>query len=101
MMPSDWHEPCMSLCRSCGQPRTFSAWRVKVKSKNRNWMPTLFAYACAVVLLANPAVAANGDKARQLSQGESAKISGLILSRDGDLMRVHEKKSGEVVVVRI
>jgi len=40
-------------------------------------------------------------KARQLSQGESAKVSGLILSRDGDLIRVHDKKSGEVVVITI
>jgi hypothetical protein len=55
-----------------------------VKSKNRNWMLMLLAYAFAVFLPANHAVAATGDKARQLSQGESAKISGLILSRDGD-----------------
>jgi hypothetical protein len=49
-----------------------------VKSKNRNWMPMLFAYAFAVVLRANHALSADSDKARQLSQGESAKISGLI-----------------------
>jgi hypothetical protein len=72
-----------------------------VKSKNPNWMLMLFVYAFAVILLAHHAAAASGDKARQLSQGESAKISGLILSRDGDLIRVHDKKSGEVVVVRI
>jgi outer membrane protein OmpA-like peptidoglycan-associated protein len=72
-----------------------------VKSKNPNWMLMLFAYAFAVILLAHHAAAASGDKARQLSQGESATISGLILSRDGDLIRVHDKKSGEVVVVRI
>ncbi|HEY6766659.1 MAG TPA: OmpA family protein [Candidatus Sulfotelmatobacter sp.] len=72
-----------------------------MKSKNRNWMLMLFAYAFAVILPANHAAAASGDKARQLSQGESATISGLILSRDGDLIRVHDKKSGEVVVVRI
>lgn len=72
-----------------------------MKSKNRNWMLMLFAYAFAVILLANHALAASGDKARQLSQGESAEVSGPILARDGDLIRVHDKESGEVVVVRI
>jgi outer membrane protein OmpA-like peptidoglycan-associated protein len=72
-----------------------------VKSKNRNWMLMLFAYAFALILPANHAVAATGANVRQLSQGEGARISGSILSRDGDLIRVHDKKSGEVVVVRI
>jgi outer membrane protein OmpA-like peptidoglycan-associated protein len=72
-----------------------------VKSKNRNWTLMLFANAFAVIVLANYAVAATGDKARQLSQGENARVSGLILSRDGDLIRVHDKKLGEVVVVRL
>ena len=61
----------------------------------------LFIYACAVILVANHALAASAGKTRQLSQGESAKVSGLILSRDGDLIRFHDKKSGEVVVIRI
>jgi len=61
----------------------------------------LFVYACAVILVANHALAVSTGKARQLSQGESAKVSGLILSRDGDLIRVHDKKSGEVVVITI
>jgi outer membrane protein OmpA-like peptidoglycan-associated protein len=72
-----------------------------VKSNNRNWMLMLFVYACAVILVANHALAASAGKARQLSQGERAKVSGLILSRDGDLIRVHDKKSGEVVVIQI
>jgi len=72
-----------------------------VKSNNRHWMLMLFVYACAVILVANHALAVSTAKARQLSQGESAKVSGLILSRDGDLIRVHDKKSGEVVVITI
>jgi len=72
-----------------------------VKSNNRHWMLMLFVYACAVILVANHALAVSTGKARQLSQGESAKVSGLILSRDGDLIRVHDKKSGEVVVITI
>ena len=72
-----------------------------MKSNNRHWMLMLFVYACAVILVANHALAVSTGKARQLSQGESAKVSGLILSRDGDLIRVHDKKSGEVVVITI
>jgi outer membrane protein OmpA-like peptidoglycan-associated protein len=72
-----------------------------VISNNRNWIPMLFAYAFAVILPVNHALANSVGKVRQLSQSESAKVSGLILSRDGDLIRLHDKKSGEVVVVRI
>jgi hypothetical protein len=72
-----------------------------VKSNNRNWMLMLFVYACAVILVANHALATSAGKARQLSQGESAKVSGLILSGDGDLIRVHDKKSGKVAVIKI
>ena len=71
-----------------------------MKSNNRNWM-MLFAYAFAAILPLNHGLADSAGKARQLSQGESAKVSGLILSRDGELIRVHDKKSGELVVVRI
>jgi len=72
-----------------------------VKSNNRNWMLMLFVHACAVILVTNHALATSAGKERQLSQGKSAKVSGLILSRDGDLIRVHDKKSGEVVVITI
>ena len=72
-----------------------------MKSNNRPWMLMLFVYACAVILVANHALAVSTGKARQVSHGERAKVSGLILSRDGDLIRVHDKKSGEVVVITI
>jgi len=72
-----------------------------VISNNRNCMLMLLVYACAFILPANHALAAGPGKIRPLSNGEGAKVSGLILSRDGDLIRVHDKKSGEVVVVRI
>jgi outer membrane protein OmpA-like peptidoglycan-associated protein len=71
-----------------------------VKSNNRNWM-MLFAYAFAAILSLNHGLADSAGKACQFSQGESAKVSGLILSRDGELIRVHDKKSRELVVVRI
>jgi outer membrane protein OmpA-like peptidoglycan-associated protein len=72
-----------------------------VISNNRNCMLMLLVCACAFILPANHALAAGPGKIRPLSNGEGAKVSGLILSRDGDLIRVHDKKSSEVVVVRI
>ena len=71
-----------------------------MKSNNRNWMLVLFLYA-GCVLFANHALAADTGKTHQVAKGERAKVSGLILARDGDLIRVREKKSNEVVAVRI
>ena len=57
--------------------------------------------AIAVVVFASSTFAATASKTRQLTQGEKAKVSGVILSRDGDLVRVRDKKSREVIVVSI
>ena len=56
--------------------------------------------AIATLLITSSAFAATG-KTRQLTPGEKAKMSGLIVSRDGDLVRIRDKKSGEVIVVSI
>ena len=72
-----------------------------MKSNNRNWILVLFVYGCAAILVANHGLAASAIKVRQLSKGENARVSGLILSRDGDLIRVHDKKSNEIIVMRI
>jgi len=72
-----------------------------MKSNNRSWMLTLLVCACAGIVFANHALAAGAGKARQLSAGESAKLSGRILSRDGELVSVRERKSGEVVVMKM
>ncbi|HVH86937.1 MAG TPA: hypothetical protein VM912_09440 [Terriglobales bacterium] len=56
--------------------------------------------AIATILIAGSAFAATGTT-RQLRPGEKAKMSGLILSRDGDLVRVRDKKSHEVIAVSI
>ncbi len=63
----------------------------------------LSAVLCAVatVLITSSAFAATTSKARQLTPGEKAKMSGLILSRDGDLVRVRDKKSHDVITVSI
>jgi outer membrane protein OmpA-like peptidoglycan-associated protein len=52
----------------------------------------------AVVVFASSTFAATASKTRQLAQGEKAKVSGVILSRDGDLVRVRDKESFEVIV---
>jgi outer membrane protein OmpA-like peptidoglycan-associated protein len=57
--------------------------------------------AIAIVLIASSAFAATTYKNRQFMQGEKAKVSGLIVSRDGDLVRIRDKKSGGVIVVSI
>jgi outer membrane protein OmpA-like peptidoglycan-associated protein len=57
--------------------------------------------AIAIVLITSSAFAATTNKTRQFVQGEKAKVSGLIVSRDGDLVRIRDKKSREVIVVSI
>ena len=72
-----------------------------MKSKKRNWFLMLSVYALAAILFVNQAPTARADNSRQFSEGESAKVTGLILSRDGDLIRVREKKSDEVLFIKI
>jgi outer membrane protein OmpA-like peptidoglycan-associated protein len=66
-------------------------------------IPKLSPLLCAIVtvLITSSAFAATTSKTRQFSQGEKAKLSGVILSRDGDLIRVRDKKSHEVITVSI
>ncbi len=44
---------------------------------------------------------AAAHETRQLGAGEKATVTGAILSRDGDLIRILDKKSNEVVAVNI
>jgi len=57
--------------------------------------------AIATVLITSSAFAATTSKTHQLTPGEKTKMSGLIVSRDGDLVRVRDKKSHEVITVNI
>jgi outer membrane protein OmpA-like peptidoglycan-associated protein len=52
-------------------------------------------------LLATLSLAIAEHNTRQLAAGEKAKVTGAILSRDGDLIQVLDRKSGEVAVVSI
>jgi outer membrane protein OmpA-like peptidoglycan-associated protein len=74
--------------------------RIKVKFKIHDLKFDVLYCASAVILLANLALAAT-NQTRQLTPGEKARVTGSILSRDGDLIRVRDKKSGELVVVNI
>jgi len=57
--------------------------------------------AIATVLITSSTLGATAGKTNQLNPGQKAKMSGMILSRDGDLVRVREKKSHEVITVNI
>jgi outer membrane protein OmpA-like peptidoglycan-associated protein len=57
--------------------------------------------AIAAVVFAVSAFAGTADKTRELTQGQKAKVSGVILSRDGDLVRLRDRKSHEVITVGI
>ena len=85
--------------REESDPNT-ARWRIKVKSLRRSKLSALLG-AIAVTLLASSTFAATASKTRQLTQGEKAKVSGVILSRDGDLVRLRDKRTHEVVTLNI
>jgi len=66
----------------------------------RNWKSNVLAQVIGTILLANFNVAA-ASQAVQIVPGGNARVEGSILSRDGDLVRIREKKSGSPVVVKI
>jgi hypothetical protein len=71
-----------------------------MKPKIRKWKRNVLFCAGSALLLAALAFAA-AHETRQLAAGEKATVTGAILSRDGDLIRVLDKKSNEIVVVNI
>ena len=71
-----------------------------MRSKIENWKILVVCCALDLVLLASLTYAAL-PSSPQIKQDEKSKVSGTIVSRSGDLVRVKEKKSGQVVVVSI
>lgn len=71
-----------------------------MKSKPHNWKRNVLLCASAAIFLTALAFALT-HKTVQLAAGENAKVRGTILSRDGDLMRVLDKRSGDIVVVNL
>src|ERR1700734_2923017 len=71
-----------------------------MKPKIRKWKRNVLLCAGSALLLATVAFAA-AHETRQLAAGEKATVTGPILSRDGDLIRILDKKSNNFVVVNI
>jgi hypothetical protein len=71
-----------------------------VKSKPHNWKRNVVLCASAALVLTALAFAV-AHKTVQLAAGETAKVRGMILSRDGDLMQVLDTRSGDIAVVNI
>jgi outer membrane protein OmpA-like peptidoglycan-associated protein len=71
-----------------------------MRFKLENWKLSLMCYVLCLVLLETLAYAALPGSP-QIKQDEKSKVRGTIVSRSGDLVRVKEKKSGQVVVVSI
>src|SRR6202167_1297641 len=68
----------------------------KIRKRKRN----VLLWAGSALLLAALAFAASHET-RQLAAGEKEKVTGAILSRDGHLIRILDKKSNDYVVVNI
>jgi hypothetical protein len=86
---TDWHEPStFVLVRDDSKREPLGGFTVNIARRSK-----LSAFLCAIatILITSSAFAATG-KTRQLTPGEKAKMSGLILSRDGDLVRLRDKK---------
>jgi outer membrane protein OmpA-like peptidoglycan-associated protein len=83
-----------------GESRKYQLGGIAVKVNIRKWTLNVLFCASAAILLAGVTYAA-ANKTRQLAAGDKATVTGSILSRDGDLVHVRDKKSGEVVVVNI
>src|SRR5277367_4178973 len=71
-----------------------------MKPKIRKWKRNVLLCAGSALLLAALAFAAAHETC-QLAEGEKATVTGAILSRDGDLIRILDKKSNDFVVVNI
>ena len=61
----------------------------------------ILVWASAAIVLANFTFAVTANETRHLAVGEKAKVSGPILSRNGDLVRIRDKKSDDLLIVRI
>ena len=65
------------------------------------WKSYLLAQAIGTILLANFSFAGADSQTHQITTGSKVEVKGPILSRNGDLVRVRDRKSGDVVVVNI
>ena len=71
-----------------------------VKLNVGRWTMQLWSYASCAVLLGGLAFSA-ATKVSQVAAGQTAKIAGSIVSRNGDLIRVRDNKSNELIIIAI
>jgi hypothetical protein len=71
-----------------------------VKLNVGGWLVQGLCYASTVILLESLTFSA-ATKTNQVGTGERAKIAGVIVSRNGDLIRIHENNSSEQIIVAI
>ena len=69
-------------------------------SRSENWKTYVFGFALGFILLVGLTYASTSG-ARQIKADEKSKVSGTIVGRSGDLVRVKDKKTGQLVVVSI
>lgn len=71
-----------------------------MRLRSENWKASLLRYALSLALLAGLVYAAK-PAAAQITADQKSKVSGTIVGRSGDLVKVKDKKTGQVVVVSI
>jgi outer membrane protein OmpA-like peptidoglycan-associated protein len=71
-----------------------------MRFRNENWKTSILSCALSLALLAGLAYAATPGAA-QITADQKSKVSGTIVARSGDLVKVKDKKTGQVVVVSI
>ena len=72
-----------------------------MRDQVRQWRLIILVCASAAILLTSFTFAVTANGPRHLADGEKAKVSGPILSREGDLVRIRDKKSDDLILVRI
>ena len=73
---------------------------IAVRFRSEFWKASLLSCALSLALLAGLAYAAP-PAAAQITADQKSKVSGTIVGRSGDLVKVKDKKTGQVVVVSI
>jgi hypothetical protein len=68
--------------------------------RSETWKTLVFGFALGFVLLVGLTYASTPGTP-QINADEKSKVSGTIVARSGDLVKVKEKKSGQVVLVSI
>ena len=71
-----------------------------MRFRSENWKASLLSCTLSLALLAGLEYAAT-PAAAQITADQKSKVSGTIVARSGDLVKVKDKKTGQVVVVSI